>query len=40
MFLGLLVFAVALADELVIVAARGRPSFAATEDALALGKEV
>ena len=39
MFAGLLVFNIALLDELLTVATRGRPSFAATEDAVTLGKE-
>jgi TRAP-type C4-dicarboxylate transport system permease small subunit len=39
LFVGLLIFTVALLDELVTVARRGRPSFAAAEDAVALGKE-
>lgn len=39
MFVGLLIFTVALLDELAIVAAQGRPSFAAAEDAITLGKE-
>jgi TRAP-type C4-dicarboxylate transport system permease small subunit len=39
MALGLLVFTVALIDELVITATTGRPSFVETEDAIALGKE-
>jgi TRAP-type C4-dicarboxylate transport system permease small subunit len=39
MALGLLVFTIALIDELVITATTGRPSFVETEDAIALGKE-
>ena len=39
MALGLLIFTIALLDELVITATAGRPSFVATEDAIALGKE-
>lgn len=39
MALGLLVFTIALLDELVITATAGRPSFVAAEDAIALGKE-
>lgn len=39
MALGLLVFTIALIDELVITFKTGRPSFVATEDALTLGKE-
>ena len=39
MALGLLVFTIALIDELVITATQGRPSFVATEDALTVGKE-
>jgi len=39
MALGLLVFTIALVDELVITATTGRPSFVATEDALTVGKE-
>jgi TRAP-type C4-dicarboxylate transport system permease small subunit len=36
---GLLVFTIALLDELIVVAAAGRPSFAGAEEAIALGKE-
>ena len=39
MALGLLVFTIALIDELVITATTGKPSFVETEDAIALGKE-
>jgi TRAP-type C4-dicarboxylate transport system permease small subunit len=39
MVLGLAVFTVALLDELIVVLTAGRPSFAAVEDAVALGKE-
>lgn len=39
MALGLLIFTIALLDELVITATTGKPSFVATEDAIALGKE-
>jgi TRAP-type C4-dicarboxylate transport system permease small subunit len=39
MFAGLLIFAIALFDELIMVAAEGRPSFAAAEEAITLGKE-
>jgi TRAP-type C4-dicarboxylate transport system permease small subunit len=39
LFVGLLIFTVALADELATVARRGQPSFAAAEDAISLGKE-
>ena len=39
MFAGLLVFTIALLDELITVALHGRPSFAATEEAVTLGKE-
>lgn len=39
MFAGLLIFTVALIDELAVVAAAGRPSFAAAEEAVTLGKE-
>jgi TRAP-type C4-dicarboxylate transport system permease small subunit len=39
MALGLLVFTVALLDELFITITHGKPSFVATEDAIALGKE-
>lgn len=39
MFLGLVVFAIALLDELLTVAVRGQPSFATAEDAVTLGKE-
>lgn len=39
MALGLLVFTIALVDELVITATTGRPSFVAAEDALTIGKE-
>ncbi|MEO8651922.1 MAG: TRAP transporter small permease subunit [Hyphomicrobiaceae bacterium] len=39
MALGLLVFTIALIDELVITATTGRPSFVEAEDAIALGKE-
>lgn len=39
MAIGLLIFTIALLDELVITATTGKPSFVATEDAIALGKE-
>jgi TRAP-type C4-dicarboxylate transport system permease small subunit len=39
MFVGLLIFTIALIDELLTVATRGRPSFAAAEAAVTLGKE-
>lgn len=39
MALGLLVFTISLIDELVITFWRGRPSFAAAEDAIQLGKD-
>ncbi len=39
MTIGLLVFTIALLDELVITAITGRPSFVTAEDAIALGKE-
>lgn len=39
MALGLLVFSIALIDELVITFRTGKPSFVAAEDAIALGKE-
>lgn len=39
MALGLLVFSIALIDELVITFTTGKPSFVAAEDAIALGKE-
>lgn len=39
MAVGLLIFTIALLDELVITATTGRPSFVAAEDAIALGKE-
>jgi TRAP-type C4-dicarboxylate transport system permease small subunit len=39
MSVGLLIFTVALVDELLTVARRGRPSFAAAEEAVTLGKE-
>ncbi|HWV81680.1 MAG TPA: TRAP transporter small permease subunit [Hyphomicrobiaceae bacterium] len=39
MTLGLLVFSIALIDELVITFTTGKPSFVAAEDAIALGKE-
>jgi TRAP-type C4-dicarboxylate transport system permease small subunit len=39
MALGAFVLTVALADELVTVVTRGRPSFRHTEDAITLGKE-
>lgn len=39
MFAGLLIFVIALLDELVIVATAGRPSFAAVEEAATLGGE-
>lgn len=39
MTLGLLVFTIALIDELVITWTRGKPSFVETEDAITLGKE-
>jgi TRAP-type C4-dicarboxylate transport system permease small subunit len=39
MFAGLAVFTIALLDELIAVATQGRPSFAAAEDAVTLGKE-
>lgn len=39
MALGALILTVALIDELVIVATRGRPSFRQAEDAITLGKE-
>jgi TRAP-type C4-dicarboxylate transport system permease small subunit len=39
MFVGLLIFTVALLDELAIVAVEGRPSFAAAEEAISLGNE-
>jgi len=39
MFAGLLIFAIALVDELVVVITRGRPSFAAAEETAILGKE-
>lgn len=39
MFVGLVVFTIALLDELIAVATRGRPSFASAEDAVTLGKE-
>jgi TRAP-type C4-dicarboxylate transport system permease small subunit len=39
MFVGLVVFTIALLDELITVATRGRPSFASAEDAVTLGKE-
>jgi len=39
MALGALILTVSLADELFIVASRGRPSFRAAEDAITVGKE-
>lgn len=39
MAVGLLIFTIALLDELVITATTGRPSFVTAEDAIALGKE-
>jgi TRAP-type C4-dicarboxylate transport system permease small subunit len=39
MFAGLLIFTIALLDELVVVITAGRPSFAAAEEAVTLGKE-
>jgi TRAP-type C4-dicarboxylate transport system permease small subunit len=39
MAFGLLVFTIALFDELVITATTGKPSFVETEDAIAHGKE-
>lgn len=39
MFAGLAILTIALLDELLIVARRGRPSFSRSEDAATLGKE-
>lgn len=39
MALGALILAIALVDELFIVASRGRPTFRTAEDAITLGKE-
>jgi hypothetical protein len=39
MAVGALILTIALVDELVIVASRGRPSFRSAEDAISLGKE-
>jgi TRAP-type mannitol/chloroaromatic compound transport system permease small subunit len=39
MMVGLIVFSIALLDELLTVAMRGGPSFATAEDAVTLGKE-
>jgi hypothetical protein len=39
MAVGLLALAIALIDEIVIIARSGRPSFRPTEDAVTLGKE-
>lgn len=39
MAFGLLVFTIALIDELIITLTTGKPSFVAAEDAIALGKE-
>lgn len=39
MALGALILTIAIVDELVIVATRGRPSFRQAEDAITLGKE-
>jgi hypothetical protein len=39
MAFGLLVFTIALVDELIITFTTGKPSFVVSEDAIALGKE-
>ena len=39
MAIGSLILTIALVDELLIVASRGRPTFRAAEDAITLGKE-
>lgn len=39
MFVGLLIFSIALLDELIVVGTDGRPSFTAAEEATTLGKE-
>lgn len=39
MFVGLVIFTIALLDEFIVVARSGRPSFSTAEDAITLGKE-